>query len=369
MPRDSDTFKSFDFLEENFNGSATLMTVLIETDLDDSRAVGDLTGLHSTLVDPERRLNGIVGPPLASAGTLLNDWTSRSGQAGDNYDADVAAAFENLGAGGVATQEEVRQAWETLRRADPGGFAAVVDLRADGLDRTIIQIPVAVEDNEALQDLIDEIESLWGGAGGDVIVTGGDALIALITEELAASQALSVGLVIAAALAILVAYFGISRSRPALGLITIIPIAVTLAWLLGAMWVFGISYNMGTALMVVLTIGIGVDYTIHLTHRFLEEHEEADQVVDGIRNAMTTTGGALLASALTTALGPIGAALFSPCADAGTGDTRRGGHTVRPDSHVHCASVAAGALGPVPPLARPLSQSGQQRLQRGPTGA
>ena len=303
LPKDSDTFKSFDFLEENFNGSATLMTVLIETDLDDSRAVGDITDLHSTLVDPERRLNGIVGPPLASAGTLLNDWTS--------HDADVAAAFENLGAGGVATEEEVRQAWETLRMADPEGFAEVIDLRADGLDRTIIQIPVAVEDNEALQVLIDEIESLWGVAGGHVIVTGGDALIALITEELAASQALSVGLVIAAALAILVAYFGISRSRPALGLITIIPIAVTLAWLLGAMWVFGISYNMGTALMVVLTIGIGVDYTIHLTHRFLEEHGEAEQVVDGIRNAMTTTGGALLASALTTALGLL-ALLFSP---------------------------------------------------------
>ncbi len=311
LPKDSDTFKSFDFLEENFDGSATLMTVLIETDLDSSTAVSDLNGLHSTLVDSERRPNGIVGPPLASAGTLLADWTDGSGQVGDNYDADVAAAFEKPAAGGVATEEEVRRAWETLRMADPGGFAEVIDLRSDGLDRTIIQIPVAVEDNEALQELIEEIESLWGGSGGEVTVTGGDALIALITEELAASQALSVGLVIAAALAILVAYFGISRSRPALGLVTIIPIAVTLAWLLGAMWVFGISYNMGTALMVVLTIGIGVDYTIHLTHRFLEEHEEADQAVDGIRNAMTTTGGALLASALTTALGLL-ALLFSP---------------------------------------------------------
>ncbi len=311
LPRDSDTFKSFDFLEENFDGSATLMTVLIETDLDNSRAVGDLTGLHSTLVDSQRRPDGIVGPPLASAGTLLADWTGQSGQAGDNYDADVAAAFENLAAGSAATDEDVRQAWEQLRRADPGGFAEVIDLRADGFDRTIIQIPVAVEDNEALQALIDELESLWGGDGSEITVTGGDALIALITKELAASQALSVGLVIAAALAILVAYFGISRSRPALGLITIIPIAVTLAWLLGAMWVFGISYNMGTALMVVLTIGIGVDYTIHLTHRFLEEHEEAERVVDGIRNAMTTTGGALLASALTTALGLL-ALLFSP---------------------------------------------------------
>ena len=311
LPKDSDTFRSFDFLEENFDGSATLMTVLIETDLDSNRAVQDLTGLHSTLVDSQRRPNGIVGPPLASAGTLLADWTDRSGQAGDRYDSDVAAAFESLAAGSGATDEEVRGAWEQLRRADPEGFAEVIDLRANGLDRTIIQIPVAVEDNEALQVLIDELESLWGGASGVITVTGGDALIALITEELAASQALSVGLVIAAALAILVAYFSISRSRPALGLITIIPIAVTLAWLLGAMWVFGISYNMGTALMVVLTIGIGVDYTIHLTHRFLEEHEEAEQVVDGIRNAMTTTGGALLASALTTALGLL-ALLFSP---------------------------------------------------------
>ena len=311
LPKDSDTFKSFDFLEENFDGSATLMTVLIETDLDNNRAVQDLTGLHSTLVDSQRRPDGIVGPPLASAGTLLADWTGQSGQAGDNFDADVAAAFENLAAGSAAAGEDVRRAWEQLRRADPGGFAEVIDLRAAGLDRTIIQIPVAVEDNEALQELIDELESLWGGGGSEITVTGGDALIALITKELAASQALSVGLVIAAALAILVAYFGISRSRPALGLITIIPIAVTLAWLLGAMWVFGISYNMGTALMVVLTIGIGVDYTIHLTHRFLEEHEEAERVVDGIRNAMTTTGGALLASALTTALGLL-ALLFSP---------------------------------------------------------
>ena len=282
LPKDSDTFKSFDYLEENFDGSANLMTVLIETDLENSRAVQDLTDLHTILVDPQSRPDGIVGPPLASAGTLLADWS-----------------------------DQRTPSWEQLRRADPEGFAEVIDLRAEGLDRTIIQIPVAVEDNEALQDLIDELESLWGSADGKITVTGGDALIALITEELAASQALSVALVIAAALAILVAYFGISRSRPALGLITIIPIAVTLAWLLGAMWVFGISYNMGTALMVVLTIGIGVDYTIHLTHRFLEEHEEAERVVDGIRNAMTTTGGALLASALTTALGLL-ALLFSP---------------------------------------------------------
>ncbi|MDE0615129.1 MAG: MMPL family transporter [bacterium] len=308
LPNDSDTFQSFDFLEENFDGSATLMTVLIETDLDNARAVRNLTDLHATLVDPLRRPDGIVGPPLASAGTLLADST---GQSGANYDPAVAAAFDHLNTSITATDDEARQAWNLLRSADPEGFAEVLDLRSGEFDRTIIQIPVAVESNEALQELITELETLWGGDTSEITVTGGDALIALITEELADSQVLSVGLVIAAALAILVAYFAISQSRPLLGLITIIPIAVTLSWLLGAMWVFGISYNMGTALMVVLTIGIGVDYTIHLTHRFLEELQESARVVDAIRGAMVTTGGALLASALTTALGLL-ALLFSP---------------------------------------------------------
>lgn len=308
LPNDSDTFQSFDFLEENFDGSATLMTVLIETDLDNARAVRNLTDLHATLVDPLRRPDGIVGPPLASAGTLLADSTEQSG---GNYDPAVAAAFDHLNTSITATDEEARQAWDLLRSADPEGFAEVLDLRTGELDRTIIQIPVAVESNEALQELITELETLWGGDSSEITVTGGDALIALITEELADSQVLSVGLVIAAALSILVAYFAISQARPLLGLITIIPIAVTLSWLLGAMWVFGISYNMGTALMVVLTIGIGVDYTIHLTHRFLEELEESARVVDAIRGAMVTTGGALLASALTTALGLL-ALLFSP---------------------------------------------------------
>ena len=311
LPRDSDTAKSFDFLEENFDGSAALMTVLIKADLDNTRAVRDLTDLHTVLVDPVRRPEGIVGPPLASVGTLLADWTSQSGQAGDHYDPAVAAAFDRLNTSPAATDGEARQAWDLLNSTDPKGFAEVIDLRADGRHRTIVQIPVAVENNNALQELIAKIKVLWGGDSSEITVTGGDALIALITEELADSQVLSVGLVLVIALTILVAYFGISRSRPVLGLITIFPVAVTLAWLLGAMWIFGISYNMGTALMVVLTIGIGVDYTIHLTHRFLEEQQDAAPVIDAIRQAMVTTGGALLASALTTALGLL-ALVFSP---------------------------------------------------------
>ena len=303
LPRNSEVAENFDYLDENFNGSATLMTVLIETDLDSARAVRGLGDLHTTLVDPAGRPDGIIGPPLSSAGTLLADWS------GDGGDAGVAAAFAGLRDDAAATGEDARRAWELLESADAAGFAEVLDFRADGPDRTIIQIPVAVESNEALHTLIEKIEALWVGDASEITVTGGDALIALITDELAASQVSSVSLVVAAALAILVGYFGFRERRPLLGLITILPITVTLAWLLGAMWLFGISYNMSTALMVVLTIGIGVDYTIHLTHRYLEEQRGA--APDAVRRAMVTTGGALLGSALTTALGLL-MLVFSP---------------------------------------------------------
>ena len=311
VPRGSDTERDLEFLEENFDGGAATMTILVEADLVTVRTLRDLFDFHTTLADPLRRPAGVVGPPGTSAGTLLVDWLTDSGHPGDNYDPAFAAAYAELNLNVFAPDEEVRDAWALLESADPAGFARVVDFRSEGPDRTIIQVPVAVEGVEASRELIAELEALWGGDASQITVTGGDSLIVLVTEELTGSQVVSVGLTTLAALIILVLYFGLTQFRPALGMITIIPIAVVVIWVLGAMWALGISYNMATALITALTIGIGVDYTIHLTHRFLEEERHARRIRDAMQRAMMTTGGALLASALTTALGLL-VLLFSP---------------------------------------------------------
>ena len=311
VPRGSDTERDIEFLEENFDGGAATMTILIEDDLDTVRTVRDLFDFYTTLADPQRRPEGVVGPPVTSVGTLLVDWIDDSGRPGDNYDPTFAAAYAGLNLNVFAADEEVRDAWDLLEDVDPAGFARVVEFRSDGPDRTIFQVPVAVEGVEASRELIAELEALWGGDASEITVTGGDSLIALVTEELTASQVVSVGLTTLAALVILVLYFGLTQFRPALGLITIVPIAVVLVWVLGAMWALGISYNMVTALITALTIGIGVDYTIHLTHRFLEEERGSRRIRDAMQRAMTTTGGALVASALTTALGLL-TLLFAP---------------------------------------------------------
>ena len=311
VPKGSQTEKNIEFLEQNFNGGASTMTILVEADLDTVRTLRDLFDFYTTLADPRRRPQGVAGPPSASAGTLLADWINDSEQPGDNYDPAFAAAYADLNLNVFATDEEVRAAWVLLENADPVGFSKVVDFRAQGPDRTILQVPVTVGGIEASQQLIAELETLWGGDTSKITITGGDSLIALVTEELTASQVLSVSLTTLAALIILVLYFGLTQFRPTLGLIAIIPIAVVLIWVLGAMWAMRISYNMVTALITALTIGIGVDYTIHLTHRFLEEEKQSGRIRDAMQRAMTTTGGALVASALTTALGLL-TLLFAP---------------------------------------------------------
>jgi predicted RND superfamily exporter protein len=56
-----------------------------------------------------------------------------------------------------------------------------------------------------------------------------------------------------------------------------------------------------TALLLSVGIGLGVDYSIHVTDRFVEERTESDPAT-ALDRALTGTGGALLGSMLTSAV-------------------------------------------------------------------
>jgi len=108
----------------------------------------------------------------------LVDWIDDSGRPGGNYHPAFAAAYAGLNLDVFAADEEVRAAWDLLEDVDPAGFARVVDFRPGMPDRTIFQVPVAVEGVEASRELIAELEALWGGDASEITVTGGDSLIA-----------------------------------------------------------------------------------------------------------------------------------------------------------------------------------------------
>ena len=89
------------------------------------------------------------------------------------------------------------------------------------------------------------------------------------------------------------------------GFVTWIPLMVVVVWVYGIMGLTGYQLNSQTVTIGALTLGLGVDYAVHLTTRLEEEVEHApsaDPVVWSTKS-VATTGRAMFGAALTTAGG------------------------------------------------------------------
>ena len=64
-------------------------------------------------------------------------------------------------------------------------------------------------------------------------------------------------------------------------------------------------------MVTALSLGIGIDYVIHMWRRFESEREKRDDVWEALEETISTTGVALVLSAGTTGLGFL-VLLFSP---------------------------------------------------------
>ena len=75
------------------------------------------------------------------------------------------------------------------------------------------------------------------------------------------------------------------------------------AWLYAIMHIAGFSLNFVTAMIGAISIGIGIDYSIHMTERFREELKRNPTRIAAIKRASRGTGVALLASAASSIVG------------------------------------------------------------------
>tara|TARA_B100000686_G_scaffold308344_1_gene349320 strand:- start:10789 stop:13578 length:2790 start_codon:yes stop_codon:yes gene_type:complete len=85
--------------------------------------------------------------------------------------------------------------------------------------------------------------------------------------------------------------------------VTVIPIGLVVAWLYGVMYIFGFSLNFVTAMIGAISIGVGIDYSIHMTVRFREEFNRSESKIAAIQKAARGTGVALVASAASSVVG------------------------------------------------------------------
>ena len=169
----------------------------------------------------------------------------------------------------------------------------------------LISVTTSAGDDGALA-LADDLGQAFApvdSAGATAVATSLTILSHKVVTSLQSSQIWSLILTLGAAMALLVFVFGVEVRRPFLGVITIAPVAFVVLWVFGVMAARAISFNVVTAMIANLAIGIGVPYTIHITHRYLEDRQIHDSPEEAVRATTTHTGGALAGSALTTAAG------------------------------------------------------------------
>lgn len=132
---------------------------------------------------------------------------------------------------------------------------------------------------------------------GQIVVM--NAVLDIIFES--AIVALLIALVFTAAF--LVAVYHFLEGRASLGVANLVPIVVAVVFLAGTMPAIGIPLNALTATILSIAVGIGIAYSVHITHRFIDEYNQEPDVSKAISTTLRGTGGALTGSMLTTAGG------------------------------------------------------------------
>ena len=88
-----------------------------------------------------------------------------------------------------------------------------------------------------------------------------------------------------------------------MALIAMIPNLLSAASVLGIIGWSGIPIDIMTVTVAAISIGIGVDNTIHYVHRFLKEYEQEQNYDLAIKNSHSTIGRAMFYTSLTIVLG------------------------------------------------------------------
>ena len=84
--------------------------------------------------------------------------------------------------------------------------------------------------------------------------------------------------------------------------VTILPIGLVVSWLYGIMYMGGYSLNLVTATIGAISIGVGIDFSIHITQRFREEISK-NNTETALIKTLNGTGIALLGSAISSIAG------------------------------------------------------------------
>ena len=139
-----------------------------------------------------------------------------------------------------------------------------------------IRVDVEAESSTEVENIAREfqveVKIIEEDIGGNAYLDGNLIVLSNVLSGLISSILYSTAISLAVSLAVLVI---LTRSFGQ-SLVVILPVGLAGSWVVGSMAVLGINWNVLTIMITALTIGLGIDYSIHVWRRF-EENRRRDE--------------------------------------------------------------------------------------------
>lgn len=195
------------------------------------------------------------------------------------------------------TREGVAQYLELYSMSgDPEDFEDFVDF---DYANALLQIQYQADDMETLNKIESKVKTLMEG-DENVSVIGGYSLVEKeLSESIGKGQ---VNSLIFAFVAIFILLVIIFKSFSG-GLLGTLPLFFTVLSTFGLMGWLGIEINLATAMLSSISIGLGVDYSIHLFWRLKTEIKAGNTYEQAIRTSLLTIGRGITINAFSVILG------------------------------------------------------------------
>ena len=284
------------YVNENFVREDTQAQILVEGDVTSDDALQRLDAAQSAAAEKsvtQYLANG--DPAIRSPLTFMNDVAA----ANESF----AQTFEAADTDGDGVPDQnVEAVYDELFRLAPDRAAEFVHRTDDG-EYVALRMVVGVQggaDGSAVTEQMRDVAATVDGDGLTATATGNVILNDIVQGQLLDTVIESLLVSLVAVVAFLMIVYRFTHGSATLGLVTLLPVVLTVSWILGTMYLLGVPFNVMTGMITSLTIGLGVAYSIHISERYNQELPRHDSVWTAMRTAVTGTGGALLGSAATT---------------------------------------------------------------------
>ncbi len=310
IPKDTPALKLFDQLRNDFPFSSQNQEyVLVEGDIAAVDVLKGLSRIHSNMENDRfiaRKSDGQA--KTESIFTIINQACIANQSLLAEYHIDPTTGIPN-------TDEDVYRLYRYLH-SNPKYAVQVQGVlyqNNSSFSAAIIRVYTDIQSNNT--DMTQDFEILKSELYADIIpldkasvyITGNLLITLTIMKNMTESQILSTCVCFILAALILSVLF----RNPLLGLIAMIPVTISIVWVLGTMYFIGYTLNIMTIMVTSLTIGVGIDYACYITERFKLVADKTGDITKAVIETISHTGNAIFIAAVSSMFG-FGILMFAP---------------------------------------------------------